>query len=419
MAKVYARVTKIGNAPGRSNYISNEEKQEYLVEHEKSRNFDWKTYSDYEKNHQKSNVQNNEARELVIALPNEMAEQYPEKRKEIANSLATEILGENRDYEYALHFNSAYTNFHMHLLFSEREINTEATVKTYKRDMWYDKETNKIAKATAPGAELRYKKGEPMKNKDGTLRYDSELFTVKDPKFKTKSWLKGTHTQIKDVLSRYGYELELFDPKKEIKQRKLFKGSSPEYQKYANTWNRNAKKINADLQQKLEPVIEDRNRYKTKLDQYDHKRYWELDSKWIKTPKVKAELKELQLKQDDIRQEMDSLTTKYALKVPEESRSKGVLEKLNELIGRIMRDFQSIKQSLIQQVGTIDRLKTLEKAQNKPVQQKTEELKRSSTLKRSEKENKSLNKRLDDILVQKPRKRGKPLRSKNKDNIGR
>ncbi|WP_366536189.1 hypothetical protein, partial [Streptococcus pneumoniae] len=83
-------MTKIGKVFGRSNYISNEEKQEHLVDHEKSRDFDWKEYIDFEKNHQRSNMKNNEARELVIALPNEMADQSPEKRKEIANDLATE-----------------------------------------------------------------------------------------------------------------------------------------------------------------------------------------------------------------------------------------------------------------------------------------------------------------------------------------
>lgn len=409
MAKVYARMTKIGNVSGRSNYISNEEKQENLIDHEKSRDFDWKEYIDFEKNHQRSNVKNNEARELVIALPNEIADQSPEKRKEIANSLATELLGGNHDYEYALHFNSAHTNFHMHLLFSEREINTEATVKTYKRDMWYDKKTNKMAKANAPGAELRYKKGEPMKNKEGTLRYDSEPFTVKNPKFKTKSWLKGTHTQIKDVLSRYGYHLELFDSEKEIKQRKLFKGSSPEYQKYASTWNLHAKKNNADLRQKLAPVVADRDRYKAKLDQYDHPKYQKLNSKMFKSRNVKAELQELQLKQDDISQEMETLTTKYALQVPEGPRSTGVLDKLNELIGQIMREFRSIKQNLIQQIGTIERLQNLEQSQKRRV----------NNLEPHETPKKVVNRRLDDLLEQSPQKRQKTLRSKNKDDLER
>lgn len=409
MAKVYARVTKIGDASGRSNYISNEEKQEYLVAHEKSRDFDWKEYIDFEKNHQRSNMKNNEARELVIALPNEMADQSPEKRKEIANELATELLGSNRDYEYALHFNKAHTNFHMHLLFSEREINTGATVKTYKRDMWYDKATNKMAKANAPGAELRYKKGEPMKNKDGSLRYDAEPFTVKDPKFKTKAWLKGSHTQIKDVLSRHGYQLDLFDPEKEIKQRKLFKGSSPEYQQYATTWNEHAKKNNAVLRRKLEPVVVDRDRYKAKLEQYDHPRYQKLKAKLFKSRTVKAELQELQLKQDDLNQEMETLTVKYALQVPEGPRSTGILEKLNELIGQIMREFQSVKQSLIRQIGTIERLQTFEQTKKR----------RPNDLDTHEEPKNVLNNHLTELIRQNSRKREKSLRSKNKDDLGR
>lgn len=152
MAKVYSRMTKISNVAGRSDYISNEKKQEYLIDHGKNRDFDWKWYSDYETAHQKSADRNNEARELVIALPNEMANLPSEKRKEMAHDLATELLGGQRDYEYALHFNASRTNFHMHLLFSERESHSEVQIKRYKRDMWYDKETNRMAKANAPGA---------------------------------------------------------------------------------------------------------------------------------------------------------------------------------------------------------------------------------------------------------------------------
>ena len=58
---------------------------------------------------------------------------------------ARDPLGENRDYEFALHFNHSQTNFHMHLLFSERERQTEQKPKIYKRDMWFDKTTNQKA----------------------------------------------------------------------------------------------------------------------------------------------------------------------------------------------------------------------------------------------------------------------------------
>lgn len=72
MAKVYARVTSLNNAVGRSDYISNPDRQDHIYNHEKSRDFDWKEYAEFEKNNQKSSVKNNEARELVVGLPNEI-----------------------------------------------------------------------------------------------------------------------------------------------------------------------------------------------------------------------------------------------------------------------------------------------------------------------------------------------------------
>ena len=70
MAKVYSRMTKVNNVTGRSDYISNNDRQEFLILTEKSSDFDWKEYADFEKTNQKSKEKNNEARELVIALPN-------------------------------------------------------------------------------------------------------------------------------------------------------------------------------------------------------------------------------------------------------------------------------------------------------------------------------------------------------------
>lgn len=41
MANVYSRKTKISNVVGRSDYISNEKRQEHIVLHSKSSVFDW------------------------------------------------------------------------------------------------------------------------------------------------------------------------------------------------------------------------------------------------------------------------------------------------------------------------------------------------------------------------------------------
>ena len=76
MAKVYSRVSKINNVVGRSDYISNPDRQEFIKLTGKSSDFEWEEYAQFEKENQKSQEKNNEARELVIALPNEMSESF-------------------------------------------------------------------------------------------------------------------------------------------------------------------------------------------------------------------------------------------------------------------------------------------------------------------------------------------------------
>lgn len=269
MAKIYSRVTKINNVAGRSDYISNPDRQEHLRLTEKSSDFDWKEYAEFEKQNQKSKEKNNEARELVIALPNEMSEKFSDDvLKDFSHELAQEILGKNRDYEFALHWNQAKTNFHMHLLFSEREREIERTPKVYKRDMWFDKTTNRMAKANAENAELRHKKGEVMKDKEGNIRYDDIPFTKKDKKFTERSWLKSHQQTIQKVLSEYDYVLNIFDNKHEIAQKKLYKGASDDYLEYAENWNRTANKVNQTIKEEQKTLLKEYNALKPLMNEY-------------------------------------------------------------------------------------------------------------------------------------------------------
>lgn len=269
MAKVYSRVTKINNVTGRSDYISNPDRQEFIELTGKSSDFDWKEYAAFEKENQRSQEKNNEARELVIALPNEMSEKFNDDvLEEFSHDLAQELLGNNRDYEFALHFNQAQTNFHMHLLFSERKRIAERKPKVYKRDMWFDKTSNRMAKANAENAELRYKKGEVMKDKEGNVRYDDTPFTKKDKKFTERSWLKSHQKSIQKVLSEYHYVLDIFDSKHEIAQKKLYKGASADYLEYAEHWNEGAYQVNKQLNQKRSTLLDEYNVLKPIMNEY-------------------------------------------------------------------------------------------------------------------------------------------------------
>lgn len=218
----FSRMTKIGNAAGRSDYISNQDRQEEIVLYENHKERTWKEYSKYEKANQRSASANNEAREIIVALPHDLAANQ-ERLSGLCNEIASKVLGNKRDYEFAVHWNKDRTNLHAHILFSERELMQHQAPKKYKRDIWYDMATNKMAKTGAPGAELRYRKGDVQLNPDGTYKYSEDPFTAKDKKFKEREFLKETNKQICGILNAAGYEYRLFNPETEIAQRHIGK----------------------------------------------------------------------------------------------------------------------------------------------------------------------------------------------------
>lgn len=74
MANVFFRLTKINNALGRSDYISNPSRQEEILLHRSDLNFGWDFISKFEFEKSNSDKENWDARERVIALPNELSE---------------------------------------------------------------------------------------------------------------------------------------------------------------------------------------------------------------------------------------------------------------------------------------------------------------------------------------------------------
>ena len=92
MANAYSRTTKLKSISGRSDYISNPNRQENIVLHEKNMEHEWSEYADFEKENQRSNVANNQGREIVIALPNELSKD-PEKLKRLCDDLSKKMLG--------------------------------------------------------------------------------------------------------------------------------------------------------------------------------------------------------------------------------------------------------------------------------------------------------------------------------------
>ena len=173
--------------------------------------------------------------------------------------MAHEIVGENKDYEYAVHWNHNRTNLHVHILFSERENQIDLEPKVYKKDIWHDKDTHKLAKANSENAVLVHKKGEVQRDKEGNIKYQTDIFKVKDKKFTERWWLHHKNKIVKDTLNKYGYKLDLHDGIKNnpyLSQKKLYKGASKDYLDNAKAWNAEVKRYNENVKQhiELEPI---------------------------------------------------------------------------------------------------------------------------------------------------------------------
>lgn len=256
MANVYGRVAKISNAVGRSNYINDEERQEEIVLHKENMQHSWEEHSSFEKEHQKTNVANNEALEVHVALPNELA-QDKEKLESVCDDLVKDIVGFNKDYEYSVHWNHNRTNLHVHILFSERENQKDLEPKIYKKDIWQDRDTHRLAKAHAENAELVHKKGDIQRDKEGNIKYKTDIFKPKDTQYIKRNWVHDVREITQKILKSHGYELDITTKESPyLAQKKLYKGASANYIEKAKEWNEEVKRYNKGVKQhiELEPV---------------------------------------------------------------------------------------------------------------------------------------------------------------------
>ena len=186
---VYVHMTKLHNVKGRITYIISYAKQEnlYAVYETCERPFWRKLAAENQKDFLKSGTSGTciEAREFIIALPENFTKYNP---NELLREY-TEFFKENYGVECiaALHHNKAKTNYHIHLIFSERKLLEKPIRKIATRNMFYDEN----------GKHVRTKK--EILEENGVLKpgckiipkgevYEEKLFEKKQPKFKEKNF---------------------------------------------------------------------------------------------------------------------------------------------------------------------------------------------------------------------------------------
>ena len=136
----FIQMSKLPNLKGRISYISSKARQEnlYAVYETTDRKF-WRELGKCnQEEFRESGTKGTciEARELIIALPESFVDYEPDKLLK----LFTEHFKQNYGVECisALHHNKRKTNYHIHLIFSERKLLEEPVEKIATRNMFYD-----------------------------------------------------------------------------------------------------------------------------------------------------------------------------------------------------------------------------------------------------------------------------------------
>jgi len=212
----FIRIVKIDGVRGRINYISSQAKQENLYATMNSANSSFWRNLAKESQHefQKSGSEGKciEARELIIALPEVYTEYEPQQVLEVF----TKSFQDRHQVRCvsALHHNKKKTNYHIHLIFSERQLLEEPEVKIASRNMFYNEQ----------GKHVRTKK--EILDNEGNVRsgckiiakgevYEKRLFTNKNLYFKSDRFLteeKKYYTELMNQYIKNSVErLEVFD----------------------------------------------------------------------------------------------------------------------------------------------------------------------------------------------------------------
>ena len=218
----FIQMTKIHDVGGRIGYITSVEKQEFLyVTYDTAEPVDeeyWKKLAkENQKEFRRSGTEGKciEARELIIALPENYTEYDPKTVLEeftdaFKNEYGVECIS-------ALHHNKTKTNYHIHLIFSERQLLPEPEIKIATRNMFYDETGKKVRTKKEitdengnirPGCSI-VKKGEV---------YEQHLFGIKDSRFKGKEFLAEAKQFYTDLIN-----LHIKEPEKYLK---VFDGNS-------------------------------------------------------------------------------------------------------------------------------------------------------------------------------------------------
>ena len=196
-------MSKLHNVRGRITYISSHAKQEnlYAVYETTDRNY-WTELARFnQQEFLKSGAEGKciEARELIIALPESFPDLYdPDRLLQMFTNRFKEKYGV--ECVSALHHNKRKTNYHIHLIFSERELLPETIEKIATRNMFYNEQKKHVrTKKEILDDSGNVRKGCKIIKKDEV--YERTLFTAKNKLFKQEHYLDEAKRFYTDLIN--------------------------------------------------------------------------------------------------------------------------------------------------------------------------------------------------------------------------
>lgn len=198
----FVSLGKLSDVSGRIHYITSHEKQEnlYATYNTTSKGF-WKMLAQTNRDEFKKSGTNGkcvEARELIIALPECFAALEP---KPLLQQF-TDYFKNTYDVECisALHHNKSKTNYHIHLIFSERKLLSSPVVKRATRNMFYDEAgKRRRTKQEIIDDSGKIRKGCKVVPK-GEI-YERQHFGKKQVIFKNYTWLETIKQQYTELIN--------------------------------------------------------------------------------------------------------------------------------------------------------------------------------------------------------------------------
>ena len=136
----FIQMSKLSNVKGRISYITSPARQEnlYATYHTADAAFWTSLARENQQEFKRSGTEGTciEAREFIIALPEKFTRYDPQR---VLTKFTEEFQKRyNVECVSGLHHNKAKTNYHIHLIFSERRLLPEPVVKVATRNMFYD-----------------------------------------------------------------------------------------------------------------------------------------------------------------------------------------------------------------------------------------------------------------------------------------